>query len=142
MIVAARSGMGVAIIPPCLVEHELSSGELVCPFALTASTGRGCYVCVRKSAADQAPLALFTDWIKSVGSPDTAPCQPGDRVPSQQARCCWQNKAAWDAALAKGREMGEAAAFSCLGGRSRTSGAGLRPARVAQVSETSGAQVD
>lgn len=66
MIVAARSGMGVAVIQPCLVEHELGTGELVRPFALTASTGRGYYVCVRRSAADQAPLGLFIDWIKTV----------------------------------------------------------------------------
>ena len=66
MIVAASSGMGVAVIQPCLVERELSTGELVRPFALTASTGRGYYVCARKSAVDNGPARLFTAWIKTM----------------------------------------------------------------------------
>lgn len=65
MIVAASSGMGVAVIQPCLVEQELASGELVRPFALTASTGRGYYVCARKGAVDDGPAALFIDWIRT-----------------------------------------------------------------------------
>jgi len=66
MIVAASSGMGVAIIQPCLVERELASGELVQPFALTASTGRGYYVCTRKSAVDSGASALFIAWIQAM----------------------------------------------------------------------------
>jgi DNA-binding transcriptional LysR family regulator len=70
MIVAASSGMGVAVVQLCLVEQELASGELVRPFALTASTGRGYYVCARQSAADQGPPALFIDWIRSLVQAD------------------------------------------------------------------------
>jgi LysR family transcriptional regulator, glycine cleavage system transcriptional activator len=72
MIVAASSGMGVVVIQPCLVEHELSTGELVRPFELTASTGRGYYVCARKSIARDGPAGLFMAWIRSMARPDQA----------------------------------------------------------------------
>jgi LysR family transcriptional regulator, glycine cleavage system transcriptional activator len=70
MIVAATSGMGVAVVQLCLVEQELARGELVRPFPLTASTARGYYVCARKSAADHGPSALFIDWIKTLVKTD------------------------------------------------------------------------
>jgi DNA-binding transcriptional LysR family regulator len=65
MIVAAASGMGVAVVQTCLVEHELSTGELVRPFALTASTGRGYYVCTRRSVTPDGPAGLFRDWVQA-----------------------------------------------------------------------------
>jgi LysR family glycine cleavage system transcriptional activator len=66
LIVAASSGMGVAVIQPCLVERELAAGELVRPFALLASTGRGYYVCTRKSAADHGAAGLFAGWLRTL----------------------------------------------------------------------------
>lgn len=66
MIVAASSGMGVAVVQPCLVERELSTGELVRPFALTVSTGRGYYVCTRKSVANDGPAGPFVAWIRTM----------------------------------------------------------------------------
>lgn len=72
MIVAACSGMGVAVIQPCLVERELSTGELVRPFARTVSTGRGYYVCAHKEVADDGPAGLFMAWIKSMARSDMA----------------------------------------------------------------------
>jgi DNA-binding transcriptional LysR family regulator len=70
LIVAASSGMGVAVIQPCLVERELATGELVRPFGLMVSTGRGYYVCARKSAADSGLPGLFRAWIKSLAMAD------------------------------------------------------------------------
>jgi DNA-binding transcriptional LysR family regulator len=66
LIAAACSGMGAAVVQPCLVERELASGELVRPFALEASTGRGYYVCVRKAVADDGLPKLFVGWIKTL----------------------------------------------------------------------------
>jgi LysR family transcriptional regulator, glycine cleavage system transcriptional activator len=70
MIVAASSGMGVAVIQTCLVEHELATGELVRPFALTASTGRGYYVCARKGIDHDGPAGLFVAWIQQMAQSD------------------------------------------------------------------------
>ena len=72
MIVAASSGMGVAVVQTCLVERELSTGELVRPFALTASTGRGYYVCTRKSVAPDSPAGLFRAWVQGIARIDAA----------------------------------------------------------------------
>lgn len=66
LIAAACSGMGVAVIQPCLVERELGTGELVRPFALEASTGRGYYVCARKAVANDGLPLLFVGWIKTL----------------------------------------------------------------------------
>lgn len=65
LIVAASSGMGVAVMQPCLVERELATGELVRPFALMAPTGRGYYVCVRRSVVDDDLRRPFVAWLKT-----------------------------------------------------------------------------
>lgn len=63
LIVAACAGMGVAVLQPCLIERELASGELVQPFALSASTGRGYYLCTRRAADGNSVVEVFTRWI-------------------------------------------------------------------------------
>lgn len=62
LIVAAGAGMGVAVIQPCLVEHELASGDLVQPFGLSVSTGRGYYLCTRKADAGKDAVEAFVRW--------------------------------------------------------------------------------
>lgn len=68
LIAAAVAGMGVAVIQPCLVERELKAGELVRPFPLEVSTGRGYHVCVRKEKRDSGLPSLFVDWIRREAS--------------------------------------------------------------------------
>jgi DNA-binding transcriptional LysR family regulator len=63
LIVAAKSGMGVAVVPACLVELELFKGELVKPFDLEVSCGRGYYLCAKKDSPDFAAGERFTDWL-------------------------------------------------------------------------------
>lgn len=66
LIVAATSGMGVAVLQPCLVERELASGELVLPFDLSVSTGRGYFFCTRKAANGKNAVEVFRRWIGSM----------------------------------------------------------------------------
>lgn len=63
LIVAATTGMGVAVLQPCLIERELASGELVLPFDLSVSTGRGYYVCTRKAVESNGAIEAFRRWI-------------------------------------------------------------------------------
>jgi LysR family glycine cleavage system transcriptional activator len=63
MIVAARDGMGAAILQPCLVEAELASGELVQPFERCVSTGRGYYLCSHRARDDNRAVDAFRQWI-------------------------------------------------------------------------------
>lgn len=65
LIVAATVGMGVAVIHPFLVARELASGELVMPFTITVSTGRGYYVCYRNAEADNPVIGMFVDWLRA-----------------------------------------------------------------------------
>ena len=68
-IVAASAGMGVAVLQPCLVERELASGELVQPFELSVSTGRGYHLCTRAAAEGKNTVEVFTRWIVEMASP-------------------------------------------------------------------------
>jgi LysR family transcriptional regulator, glycine cleavage system transcriptional activator len=64
LIVAATIGMGVAVIHPFIVARELASGELVMPFRLTVSTGRGYYACYRNAQAQNPTVQAFVVWLK------------------------------------------------------------------------------
>jgi len=63
LIVAAVAGMGVAILQPCLIERELASGELVLPFDLQVSTGRGYHLCTRSAVDGNRTIEVFSRWI-------------------------------------------------------------------------------
>lgn len=63
LIAAAAAGMGVAVLQPCLIERELASGELVLPFDLRVSTGRGYYLCTRRAADGKPAVEAFARWI-------------------------------------------------------------------------------
>ena len=63
IIEAVVSGLGVAVVQRCLVERELREGRLVAPFQVSASTGRGYYLCVSKSAPRTAALESFEAWL-------------------------------------------------------------------------------
>lgn len=68
MIVAARDGMGAAVLQPCLVEAELASGELVQPFPQCVSTGRGYYLCSHRTRDDDPAVETFRQWILGMSS--------------------------------------------------------------------------
>jgi DNA-binding transcriptional LysR family regulator len=63
LIAAAAAGLGVGVVQPCLIERELASGELVLPFEVSVSTGRGYYLCIRTAAADKPAVELFARWL-------------------------------------------------------------------------------
>lgn len=63
LIVAAKAGMGVAVVPRCLVDRELQAGELVMPFDIAVSCGRGYYLCWNQDAPSFAARDKFSDWL-------------------------------------------------------------------------------
>lgn len=65
LIVAACAGMGVTVIQPCLIENELATGQLVMPFNLPVSTGRGYYVCYRSTQSQSPAVEAFVAWLKA-----------------------------------------------------------------------------
>lgn len=68
LAVAAAQGLGVALIPPMLIEQEIARGDLIiaCPQALRGN--RAYYLVTPELAADsqQAPaLRVFSQWLQS-----------------------------------------------------------------------------
>lgn len=65
LVEAARAGMGVAVVQKCMVEADLASGRLRMPVAGTASTGRGYYLCQRRSQAAHPAAERFAEWVRA-----------------------------------------------------------------------------
>ncbi|MDO8769127.1 MAG: LysR substrate-binding domain-containing protein [Burkholderiaceae bacterium] len=65
LIVAACAGMGVTVIQPCLIENELATGQLLMPFKLPVSTGRGYYVCYRNAQSQSPAVETFVAWLQA-----------------------------------------------------------------------------
>lgn len=63
LIEAARAGMGVAVVQRCMVEADLAAGRLVMPVAGSASTGRGYYLCRRRSLGAHPAVERFAAWV-------------------------------------------------------------------------------
>lgn len=63
LIEAARSGMGVAVVQKCMVEGDLAAGRLAMPVAGAASTGRGYYLCRRRSLGAHPAAERFSEWV-------------------------------------------------------------------------------
>ncbi len=69
MIQAVVSGLGIALIPKCLVEDELSSGALIMPLE-SPSGGHleselGYWLCVDAHRKPSQSLILFRNWLAS-----------------------------------------------------------------------------
>lgn len=63
MIEAARNGLGIAIVQRCMVEGDLASGRLMMPVDVSASTGRGYYLCRRRAVWAHPASDLFATWV-------------------------------------------------------------------------------
>jgi DNA-binding transcriptional LysR family regulator len=63
LAVAATHGLGVALIPPLLIEAELASGELVVACARPLRGERGYYL-VSPAQAQPPVLAVFSKWLQ------------------------------------------------------------------------------
>lgn len=63
LIEATVAGLGVAILPRCLLEQALELGRLVTPFDLSIESKRGFHLCYPKAKSDMAGLITFKDWL-------------------------------------------------------------------------------
>ncbi|MES2938231.1 MAG: LysR substrate-binding domain-containing protein [Pseudomonadota bacterium] len=63
LLEAARAGMGVAVVQQCMVEADLASGRLAMPVAGAANTGRGYFLCRRRSQPAHPAAELFSQWV-------------------------------------------------------------------------------
>lgn len=63
LIVATKAGMGVAVVPACLVERELQTGELVRPFDVEVSCGRGYFLCTHRDVPSFPARDRLASWL-------------------------------------------------------------------------------
>ncbi|MFZ4289177.1 LysR substrate-binding domain-containing protein [Variovorax sp. HJSM1_2] len=81
LIQAAATGMGLALIPACLIERELASGELVEPLGRRFESPLGYYLCAPNSQTDLESYRLFGEWLRheslhaAVDTSDGAACR-------------------------------------------------------------------
>jgi DNA-binding transcriptional LysR family regulator len=61
---AAIQGMGIALIPPFLVDDELSSGQLIVPVLHPFSSGNAYRLLYPEGQSDHCALALFSLWLE------------------------------------------------------------------------------
>lgn len=64
---AARSGLGVAVVPRIAVEDDIARGALVAPWGFI-SRPHGYALCRRKSDAASRPLAALAEWLVAAGA--------------------------------------------------------------------------
>ena len=70
LIVAARAGLGVALVPRFFVGEELESGDLVIPHDYVLRSKRSYYLVYPENRAGSAPLKVFRDWLLDQSAED------------------------------------------------------------------------
>jgi len=60
---AAVAGRGVSMLTPGLFRDEIASGQLLQPFPLLASAGRGYYLVYPESRRNVPKIRMFRDWM-------------------------------------------------------------------------------
>lgn len=63
LAMAAGEGMGVALIPPFMIERELAEGRLVSPLPVSAEGSKGYYLVIPERHAGSATLQTFRHWL-------------------------------------------------------------------------------
>jgi LysR family glycine cleavage system transcriptional activator len=71
LLEAAKSGMGVAIMPTMIVKEALASGALVAPFGEACMTPHEYFLSYPANKADLEQVVTFRDWLLEQVDPQT-----------------------------------------------------------------------
>ncbi|WP_179587286.1 LysR substrate-binding domain-containing protein [Pigmentiphaga litoralis] len=63
LIRAVMVGMGLALVPRCLVQDEITAGLVVAPAGMSYRSNSGYWFCYPEARANQATLTRFKDWL-------------------------------------------------------------------------------
>ena len=90
LIQAARSGMGVALLPRILIEEELERGALVAPLPLRTAGPGAYYLVTPKAKQDMKRVKLFRRWLldEATRLPSGRPERSSDSEPAAVAAHC------------------------------------------------------
>ena len=69
LVSGGLAGSGVALVQRCMIEDELRSGRLVAPIPISASTGRGYYLCRCRSLGPHMAADRFEQWVIEQSNP-------------------------------------------------------------------------
>ena len=84
IIQAVMAGMGVALVPRCLVEVQIANGMVSEPLpAHGVVSNLGYWLCYPESRANIAPLVAFRNWLLQQARPEQAPTATGLDAPSK-----------------------------------------------------------
>ena len=64
LVVAARVGLGVALVPRFFVLSEIAAGELVMPCSAVLRSQRNYYLVYPENNVGSAPLQIFCRWLR------------------------------------------------------------------------------
>ncbi len=64
IIQAAVAGLGVALVPSCLVEDALTRGQLIEPFGQRFESALGYYLCAPNQRSDMESYRRFGEWLR------------------------------------------------------------------------------
>jgi len=64
LIQAAASDMGVALVPTCLIERELATGQVVELFSRRFESPLGYYLCAPNWRTDLESYRVFAEWLR------------------------------------------------------------------------------
>jgi DNA-binding transcriptional LysR family regulator len=64
LIVAARAGLGVALVPRFFVVNEIASGELITPCPDVLHSQRSYYLVYPENKTESLPLQVFCQWLR------------------------------------------------------------------------------
>ncbi|NVJ99207.1 MAG: LysR family transcriptional regulator [Alphaproteobacteria bacterium] len=68
MIEAARSGLGVAVLPQMYVADDLATGRLIAPFGPAVRSRNAYYLAYEDSRGTMKKVQAFRDWLTALGS--------------------------------------------------------------------------
>lgn len=63
LVVAAKAGLGIALVPKFLIGQELEAGELVMPFDLALQNNKGYYFVYPERKQNSPMLQAFEGWL-------------------------------------------------------------------------------
>ena len=81
MVAAVAQGAGIGLVPVRMFTHDLVSGRIVQPFALSVSTGRY-WLTWLKSRAETPAMLAFRHWLLRAGDIDSADGQTEAPLPT------------------------------------------------------------
>lgn len=60
---AVMAGLGIGLVPRCLVEDDIANGFVVAPFAEELVLETGYWLCYPETKSELPPLVRFRDWV-------------------------------------------------------------------------------